>query len=118
MTCRRPRFSSDSVSKCFQRKSIVRPSHPSSLLRRGGMPSNQQARGFQYSCILNLRSSVPKIGYSSRIEPIDTAIRQNRLGRQGESIVSYTNPSLLWSTDQLLANLDNPKVALMDLRPP
>ncbi len=32
--------------------------------------------------------------------------------------MSYANPQLLWSIDQLKANLDNPKLALMDLRPP
>lgn len=33
-------------------------------------------------------------------------------------IVSYTHPELLWSIDQLRENLANPKIVVMDLRPP
>jgi len=32
--------------------------------------------------------------------------------------VSYTNPQLLWSTDQLRDNLGNSGIVLMDMRPP
>jgi len=32
--------------------------------------------------------------------------------------VSYTNPHLLWSTDQLLGRMTDPRVVIMDLRPP
>src|ERR1051325_6427748 len=36
----------------------------------------------------------------------------------GEEIMSYVNPDLLWSVDELKSRLDDPKLALMDLRPP
>src|SRR6185295_10036436 len=32
--------------------------------------------------------------------------------------MSYTNPDLLWTSSQLLDNRDNPRVVIMDLRPP
>lgn len=32
--------------------------------------------------------------------------------------MSYTHPELLWSTDRLRTNLDNPRLVIMDLRPP
>jgi thiosulfate/3-mercaptopyruvate sulfurtransferase len=69
-------------------------------------------------CDLSLGTSAPKIGYSSRIGRTAAAIRQTGFGRFGATIVSYTNPHLLWSTDQLRDNLTDPRVVIMDLRPP
>jgi thiosulfate/3-mercaptopyruvate sulfurtransferase len=67
---------------------------------------------------LSFGTSIPKIGYSSRIDAITTAIRQTGFGRFGVTIVSYKNPQLLWSVYSLRDALSNPKVVLMDLRPP
>ena len=32
--------------------------------------------------------------------------------------MNYTNPHLLWSIDQLQQNLKDPRLVLMDMRPP
>ena len=32
--------------------------------------------------------------------------------------MSYSNPHLLWSTDLLRDNLSNPRIVIMDMRPP
>jgi len=67
---------------------------------------------------MSVATSAPKIGYSSRIGPAATAIQQTVFGRVEVTIVSDTNPQLLWSTDQLRDNLSNPRIVIMDLRPP
>jgi len=73
---------------------------------------------FFWFCDLSFGTSALKIGYSSRIGTTTAAIRQTSYGRFGASIVSYTNPHLLWSTDQLRERMTQPRVIVMDLRPP
>src|SRR5262245_52589559 len=41
-----------------------------------------------------------------------------RHGASGEEIMNYANPHLLWSIDELKSRLTDPKLVLMDMRPP
>src|SRR5262245_10410951 len=41
-----------------------------------------------------------------------------RHGASGEEIMNYANPHLLWSIDELKSRLSDPKLVLMDMRPP
>src|SRR5579871_2753186 len=45
-----------------------------------------------------------------------SSVRRDRAAREEE--MNYTNPQLLWSVDELKSRLADPKLVLMDMRPP